>query len=414
MSLDIMKVKPKGDKKNSDFFDEYRLKIYERRKTSGLEELLGPMRGIVVQVEHGEAVSYLEELYIMSPYRFDCARLNDSHKVYFLSSRSEQPRMIVLEPLSKDYTDELTRLNMLYPKARPKPNARYAGEMFATSDLNETRSILESHEIRFHDPGEEVDSFFANEHFACSVPSDFTGNRVGYTSIELDPEEISFGQHLELTAGELTRLDAAAERSEQAGVTALLRGPDHMATRILAGEREDAILEFLTMSNYYFWGAYNIKDMNSSTNVNRNPHVDDETKSPAKVFTANNTPSFVNSFEGLPMPTEDFVRNYGRRMHHIAYEVRDGDHPSGQKNIDYVVGQLRSFGVPFLAHVVGSCGDEPDLKQIFSKHSEYSILITEYVERCNGFEGFFTKDNVAALTEAAGLDERYEHGHVFD
>jgi len=38
----------------------------------------------------------------------------------------------------------------------------------------------------------------------------------------------------------------------------------------------------------------------------------------------------------------------------------------------------------------------------------------EYIERCNGFEGFFTKSNVAELTEAAGADERYEHGHVFD
>jgi len=41
-------------------------------------------------------------------------------------------------------------------------------------------------------------------------------------------------------------------------------------------------------------------------------------------------------------------------------------------------------------------------------------LITEYVERCHKFKGFFTKQNVASLTEAAGKDERYEHGHVFD
>ena len=26
----------------------------------------------------------------------------------------------------------------------------------------------------------------------------------------------------------------------------------------------------------------------------------------------------------------------------------------------------------------------------------------------------FTRDNVAALTQAAGADERYDHGHVFD
>ena len=415
MTLDIMTVEPKGDKKNSEFFDEYRLKIYERRRSSGLEELLGRMRGIVIQVEHRDGLAYLEELYTMSPYRLDCIRLNETHKVFFLSSDPDQPRTIVLEPLSATYTDDGTRLNMLYPKAREKPNARYIGELFETKDLRETRRVLESHETRFHDPGEASEPFFANEHFAFTVPSDFTGNRVGYTAMDLsEPDAIGFGEKVTLTEAQLERLSVAADRSAQGGIAELLRGADHMATRILAGEREDAILEFLTLSNYYFWGAYNIKDMNSSTNVNRNPHVDDETHSPAKVFTANNTPSFVNSFEGLPMPTEDFVRNYGRRMHHIAYEVRDGDHPTGQKNVDYVVEKLKSFGVPFLAHVVGTCGDTPDLKQIFSKHSEYSILITEYVERCNGFEGFFTKSNVAALTEAAGLDERYDHGHVFD
>ena len=415
MSFDVLSYEPTGDKKSSDFFNQYRLKIYERRVASGLNELVGRMRGLVLQVEHGDGLSYLEELHTMSPYRFDCARLIDTHKVYFLTSKPNQPRMIVLEPLSASYTDNVTRLNMLYPKARPKPNARYVGELFETPNLAEVQSVLESQEIRFLAPGEERNPFFSCEHFRFTVPSDFTGNRVGYTEVDLaDHDAIVLGAKIILTDAEMARLKLAADRSEEAGISELLRGPDHMATRILSGEREDAILEFLTMSNYYFWGAYNIKDMNSSTNVNRNPDVVDETNSPAKVFTANNTPSFVNSFEGLPMPTEDFVRNYGRRMHHIAYEVRDGDHPSGQKNIDYVVGSLKSFGIPFLAHVVGSCGDTPDLKQIFSKHSDYSILITEYVERCHGFEGFFTKSNVAALTEAAGLDERYEHGHVFD
>jgi hypothetical protein len=114
------------------------------------------------------------------------------------------------------------------------------------------------------------------------------------------------------------------------------------------------------------------------------------------------------------MPTETFVRNYGRRMHHIAIEVQDGDHAAGEKNVDFVVGALKEKGVPFLAHVVGECKDEPNLKQIFSKHSKNTILITEYVERCHGFDGFFTKDNVAALTEAAGQDEQFKHGQIFD
>ena len=62
-----------------------------------------------------------------------------------------------------------------------------------------------------------------------------------------------------------------------------------------------------------------------------------------------------------------------------------------RKIVDYVVGTLKEKGVAFLANVVGECLDEPNLKQIFSKHSAYSILITEYVERCHGYEGFFTK-----------------------
>ncbi len=415
MSLDIMAVAPAGDKKNSDFFNEYRLKIYERRKASGLDDLLSLMRGIIVQVQTGDGLAYLRELILMSPYRLDCVRRNDTHRIFFLRSDQHYPRMIVLEPLSETYEDDTTRFNMLYPRARSKANARYIGELFQTSDLDETQKVLESHEIRFHTADEECNGFYARSHFRFTYPSDFTGNRIGYTDIDLnDVEAIGAGDVDRLTAEEEVVLAQAAETSDASGLTSLVLGADHMATRILSGEREDAILEFLTMSNYYFWGAYNIADMNSSTNVNRNPHVTDEKTSPAKVFTANNTPSFVNSFEGLPMPTENFVRNFGRRMHHIAYEVLDGDHASGQKNIDFVVGELRQMGVPFLAHVVGSCGEEPDLKQIFSKHSEFSLLITEYVERCHGYQGFFTKENVAALTEAAGLDERFEHGHVFD
>ena len=114
----------------------------------------------------------------------------------------------------------------------------------------------------------------------------------------------------------------------------------------------------------------------------------------------------VNTFKNLPMPTETFVRNYGRRLHHIAMEIMDGDHGKDGKNIDFVINLLRNKkNVEFLAEIFGACADTPDLKQIFSKHSKYSILITEYVERCHGFDGFFAKENVAALTAAAGLDE---------
>ncbi|MEX0866393.1 MAG: hypothetical protein WD030_03475 [Pirellulales bacterium] len=415
MTIDELTYPPKGDKKNSAFFDEYRLRIYERRRASGLEDLLQQMRGVVVQVECGDAAPYLRELYLMGPYRFQAGFVSATHKVYVLMSQPKFPRLFVLEPLSADYSDEITMVNRLYPLAAAKPNARYIGEIFSTTDAARTREVLESHNIRFNYHHETKNPFLTDAGFTFTFPSDYTGNRIGYCDHDIDDHAaLQLGKPFELDAAELDKLAAIDDFAKQQRLVPLVLGLDHMATRILAGEREDAILEFLTMSNYYFWGAYNIAEMNSSTNVNRNGHVDDDKHSPAKVFTANNTPSFVNSFDNLPMPTEDFVRNYGRRMHHMAYEVVDGDHRGGEKNVDYVVNTLKEKGVPFLAHVVGECLDDPNLKQIFSKHSPYSILITEYVERCHGYEGFFTKSNVAALTAAAGQDEQYRHGQVFD
>jgi hypothetical protein len=412
--IDLTTYKSLGDKENSDFFWEYLAKIYDRRASSGLDDLVGDMAAVVISVEHGDGVDFLAELAVMGPYRLTDARLIETHRVFLLTSQPEFPRLIVLEPLSPTYSDELTRWNTLYPLSKNKPNARYVGEVYSTSSVSGVRETLEPQGIRFVYEGDQENSFYHLPGLTFTFLSDFTYNRVGYVEVPLDDlGAIGIGDQLTLSSADSAKLAAAAELQASRGIDGLVLGLDHMATRILSGEREDAILEYLTMVPYYFWGAYNISEMNSSTNVTRSRTVDDDKRSPARVFTANNTPSFVNSFDNLPMPTEDFVRNFGRRMHHIAYAVIDG-HVADEKNVDYVVRELHELGTGFLAHVVGECKDEPNLKQIFSTSSKYSMLITEYVERCHGYEGFFTRSNVAALTEAAGEAERYDHGHVFD
>ena len=73
------------------------------------------------------------------------------------------------------------------------------------------------------------------------------------------------------------------------------------------------------------------------------------------------------------------------------------------ENIDYVVGCIAEQGKGFLLDVIGSKSE--GLKQIFSNASEHSSLIIEYVQRFGSFDGFFTRDNVAVLTEAAGREE---------
>jgi len=412
--IDLKTYQSLGDKKNSSFFEEYLPRVYERRSASGIDEIVGQMAAVVIQVDHGDAVNYLAELAMMGPYRLTDSRLSDTHRVFLLRSQPEFPRLIVIEPVSHEYTDEVTRWNDLYPLSRAKPNARYIGEVYRADSVSAVRDALEPQSIRFVYPGDQENDLYCREHLLFTNMSDFTYNRVGYVDVDIDDlDGLGLTETFSLGRDDRAKLDRAAALQVERGIDGLILGLDHMATRILAGEREDAILEYLTLVPYYFWGAYNIVEMNSSTNVTRHPDVDDDKKSPARVFTANNTPSFVNSFDDLPMPTEDFVRNFGRRMHHMAYAVIDG-HVATEKNVDYVVRELKELGTDFLAHVVGECKDEPNLKQIFSKSSIYSLLITEYVERCHGYEGFFTRDNVAALTAAAGEAERYEHGHVFD
>jgi hypothetical protein len=372
------------------------------------------MAGAVIQVEHGDAINYLAELAVMGPYRLVEARLSETHRVFLLRSRPEFPRLLVLEPLTPSYEDEITRWNTLYPLSSRKPNARYVGEIYHADSIKAVHEALEPQNIRFVEPGDTLNAFYSGGHLTFTFLSDFTYNRVGYVDIDLDDTEaLEIGEVITISAHDLEKLETAHAMQEEHGIADLILGLDHMATRILSGDREDALLEYLTMVPYYFWGAYNIHEMNSSTNVTRHPDIDDEKTSPARVFTANNTPSYLNSFDNLPMPTEDFVRNFGRRMHHMAVAVIDG-HVAAEKNVDYVVRQLAGMGTKFLADVVGECKDDPNLKQIFSKSSAYSGLITEYIERCHHYEGFFTRDNVAALTAAAGADERYEHGHVFD
>ncbi len=111
---------------------------------------------------------------------------------------------------------------------------------------------------------------------------------------------------------------------ERLGIKDMILPIDHLATRVYSQNREAALLEDLALSSYYYWGSYDIKHQNSSTNVTRNVRLQAESVSPAKMLTAGNQPYCVNHLDKLPSPTETFVRNYGPRLHHIALAVKDG------------------------------------------------------------------------------------------
>jgi hypothetical protein len=386
---------------NSLFFNEYLQKLLEERDEQGLSEMIQEIDAMMLTVEPGNAIEYLGELCLMSPYYYLATLESASHWTHILRVDEQAPDLIVREVKHDGIRGIFRSLNEVYPIGSNKPHSRYIGEILRVTDLPEVVKLQQARDIGFFSP-EEVGKLELPSNLAITKPSPYTHNIVAYS--QRTPQQ---ARHYNLGVSSIHPAaydvcQLAKQRQQQLGIADLILPVDHLATRIYSQNREVAILEWLSLSSYYYWGSFDIIDQNSSTNVTKSIHYQDELRSPAKVFTANNTPYFVNHFKIFPSPTENYVRNYGPRLHHLALAVKDGNE-HGVENIDYVVEAIREEGKSFLLDIIGSKIE--GLKQIFSSASEHSSLIIEYVQRFSGFHGYFHADNVAELTHAAGIEE---------
>jgi uncharacterized protein YcgL (UPF0745 family) len=390
-----------GDKENSPFFESYLKCILAERDRLGLTELVHEVDALMITVDPDSAVEYVTELCLMTPYHYVTSLESESHWTHILRIDLDSPDLIVREVKDDSIRGIFRSLNETYPVGSKRPNSRYMGEIIRVKNKHEVEQIQQSREFRFFNPA-EIKKLELPSNLVITKPSPYTHNIVAYLERDMNEPRIYALGESKVRNDVQAAYDQAKNAQNKLGITDLILPIDHLATRVYSQNREVAILEYLSLSSYRFWGAYNIKDQNSSTNVTKSVHPIPESKSPAKVFTANNTPYFVNHLEQLPSPTETFVRNYGPRLHHMALAVKDGE-TNGIENIDFVVNAIAEQGKGFLLEVIGS--KEEGLKQIFSNASQHSSLIIEYVQRFGDFDGFFTKENVAALTEAAGLQE---------
>ena len=390
-----------SDKVNSPWFEEYLVKLLEDRDRTGLTDLIREIDALMITVEPGCSVAYVSELALMTPYHYLVTLESETHWTHILRIDMHSPDILVREVRNPEVRGIFRSLNEVYPIGAYKPNSRYMGEIYRVTNQHEVVELQKTREVRFFNQ-DQIRKLELPGNMAIVKPSPYTHNIIGYC--ERPPGDIrvyALGNSViraEVNRGYLE----AKETQARFGLDKLILPIDHLATRVYSQNREVAILQYLTLSSYYYWGSYDIADQNSSTNVTKSIHYDEESISPAKVFTAANHPFFVNHLVGLPSPTENFVRNYGPRLHHIALAVVDGE-VNGKANIDHVVESIKSKGRDFLLDVIGS--REEGLKQIFSSASEHSSLIIEYVQRFGDFEGFFTKQNVADLTHAAGVEE---------
>jgi hypothetical protein len=390
-----------GDKKNSDFFEEYLVRLLEERDSSGLTDMIHEIDAIMITVDPGHSIRYIAELALMSPYEYLVTLESENHWTHVLRVDMDSPDFLVREVKDPNIRGIFRSLNEVYPIGARKPNSRYMGEILRVENLHSVVEIQKERGFRFFSQ-DQIRKLEMPGNIGVSKPSPYTHNIMGYMERPAEQLRVYALGMSSIRSDVQEAYLAAKELQKKLEINDLILPIDHLATRVYSQNREVAILEWLSMSSYYYWGSYDIKDQNSSTNVTKNAHYSSELKSPAKVFTANNTPYFVNHLNKLPSPTETFVRNYGPRLHHIAMAVRDGER-NGMENIDLVVSQIASQGKDFLLDVIGS--KEEGLKQIFSSASEHSSLIIEYVQRFGDFDGFFAKHNVAELTHAAGVEE---------
>jgi uncharacterized protein YcgL (UPF0745 family) len=311
------------------------------------------------------------------------------------------PDILLREVKHNGLNDIFRSLNDLYPVGARRPHSRYLGEILHCENRHQVVALQQQREFRFFPIGQLAEMDLPLN-VSISKPSPYTQNVIGYMERPANSIRVYQHGHCVILPAAHAANDRGKEMQERLGIKDLILPIDHLATRVYSQNREAALLEYLALSSYYYWGSYDIKDQNSSTNVTKNIRKVPESMSPAKVFTANNHPYCVNHLDQLPSPTETFVRNFGPRLHHMAVEVKDGQ-SMGRENIDVVVDAISAQGKGFLLETVGS--REEGLKQIFSSASDFSSLIIEYVQRFGDFQGFFARDNVARLTFAAGQEE---------
>lgn len=391
-----------GDKVNSAWFEEWLIRLLEDRDRAGLTDMIHEIDALMLTVEPGCSLAYVGELSLMTPYHYMVTLESEGHYTHVLRIDLRSPDLLVREVKDPNNRGIFRSLNEVYPIGAHKPNSRYMGEILRVTNLHAVVETQKRREIRFFNQ-DQLRKLELPGNIAAVKPSPYSHNIVGYW--ERTPEELRvYALGISTIRNDINRVyNEAKEMQQKLGLDRLILPIDHLATRVYSQNREVALLEYLTLTSYYYWGSYDIADQNSSTNVTKSVHYEDERHSPAKVFTAANQPYFVNYLLDAPSPTENFVRNYGPRLHHLALAVQDGE-TAGKVNIDYVVDEIRKLGKAFLLDVTGS--REEGLKQIFSSASEHSSLIIEYVQRFGDFNGFFTKKNVAELTHAAGIEEQ--------
>lgn len=339
--------------------------VVQERSRLGLEGLTGDLAFVIINTETNRLIPAVMELQRTTNYRVADFFESDVFKTCVLTCPSSAD-ILIRSRLSG--TNPFYNYN-LYPKANHLPNTRLETLVFECKDMESYFRIQQERGVRFLSHVPEDNGRFL---FAQTFPSSFTGSSTGVIEWRMDRGNYrpSGARHILVPMQE-----ESPEYLQQIGTL------DHIAMRVKTEHRDDAILEFMGLTDYNFSFAIYVHSLNSITNVSRLPNARF-----ALVFT-----SGIGTHDNIAAwgPTEKFVANYGPRAHHMAFLTKD---------IDATDAALRRDGLGFLSELVGSVAD--GIKQSFSMPSENTLIVNEYIQRFGEFQGFFTEHNVTKLTQA--------------
>lgn len=341
-------------------------RVRAARKKTGLEGLVGGLAGVVVNVQPGEEQAAAREFLDWTGLALEQAFASPQRTVAVLRQEGGADFLVTSRRTAEHnpFRDFNVR-----PRTEAKPDARLETFIFKCRDLMRYAAIQKARGVRFATDG-LVDA--GPYLFIQTPPSRHTGNSLGFIQWK--------GREGDWLARDAAPLDWTLAKPDKPYLANIF-GLDHTATRVTAQDRDPAILEFMDLTGYDFAFAVHVPSLNSITSVARLT-TDDY----AQVFTSGIEP--FKSFEESG-PTEKFIVNYGRRVHHAAFRCTE---------IESVYAGLKADGLEFLIELVG--GPEEGLRQTFTQPFAHTFLAHEYIERYAGFDGFFTKSNVTELTRA--------------
>lgn len=341
--------------------------VMDERKSAGIEGLVGGLDAVIINTESKRLEPAVRELLEYTGLQISEHCTDSPYSTYVLGT-GDSPHLLIRSRISGE--------NPFIPfnqagKTQALPNTRLETFVFKVRDIEKYVAIQRDRGVCFMS---DAILDYPGYRFIQTYPSRFTGNSLGFI-------EWKGSGHRSYNAmsGNIPHILTKPDYPHLSHI----HGLDHTATRVRAAERNDAILEFISLTGYHFDFAVFVKSLNSITSVARLSRDDF-----AMVFTSGITPYRADAESG---PTEMFIHNYGTRVHHMAFRTEE---------IDTVFHELKVHGMEFLVDLVGS--PDEGLKQTFSSPSPHTLIVNEYIHRYEGFDGFFTRSNVEALTMATG------------